>query len=227
MTTMDKTQKKSYQDIVDYKPIVLKVIDDEKKLKIFADSNYGVIISILRKKPMTVQEIKKAYDKEAEMCDTITKKSAKTIYRYLKVLEEVEMVVVAGQRVIIGKTASEKLYMRTARIFVPRHQQIDWLGEEGKMWAQRFGTLVSRMLKTNQEPSVECIQEFFEKWTKAKYAAQEKMASTAPDDAMEIITSGDLMELGEILGRVHIFGPLMNQPDLLEQMSDCFEEKTR
>lgn len=227
MTTIDKPQQKGYQDIVDYKPIVLKVIEDEKTLKILTDPNYGVIISILRKKPMTVQEIKKSYDKEAKMCDTITEKSSKTIYRYLKVLEEAGMVVVAGQRVIIGKTASEKLYMRTAQIFEPRHRQIDWLGEEGKKWAQRFGTLVSCMLNTNQEPSVECIQEFFEKWSKAKSAALEKMASTAPDDAMEIITSGDLMELSGILGRVHIFGPLMNQPDLLEQIRHCFEEKTR
>lgn len=226
MTKIDEPQQKSFQDIVDYKPIMLKVIDDEKTLKILNNSNYGVIISILRKKPMTVQEIKKSYDREAKMCDTINQKSAKTIYRYLKVLEEAGMVVVAGQRVIIGKTASEKLYMRTAKIFEPRHKQIDWLGEDGKKWAQRFGTLVSRMLKTNQEPSVERLQEFFEKWRKAKSIALDKMASTAPDDAMEIIASGDLRELSQIIGRVYIFGPLMNQPDLLEQMRHCFEEKT-
>ena len=33
MTTIDKPRQKGYQDIVDYKPIVLKVIEDEKRLK--------------------------------------------------------------------------------------------------------------------------------------------------------------------------------------------------
>jgi DNA-binding transcriptional ArsR family regulator len=220
------TQQKKSKDIVDYKPVILKVIDDEETLKKLEDPNYDMIILLLRKGPMTVKDITAKFNEEAEKSGSIEPKSDKTIYRYLKVLEELGMIVAGGQRVVIGKTATEKLYMRTARMYERRYKYIDWMGEEGNEWAHRFGTLISYMLKTNKQLSAKCIQEFFEKWTNAKKSEIEKMATMAPDDVVEIITGCDLRELTEIVGRVYIFGTLMNQPELLEQLRDCFKKKT-
>ena len=83
------------------------------------------------------------------------------------------------------------------------------------------------MLDIKQVPSVKCIQEFFEKWNKARLIATEKLASIVPDDEMETITTCDLRELTETFARVYIFSTLLNHPDLLEQIRHCFEEKTR
>ena len=181
-------------------------------------------MSILREGPKTVREITAAFNKEAKKANKIDPKSEKTIYRYLRVLEEMEIIIAAGQRVVIGKTTTEKLYMRTARMYERRYMYIDWMGEEGNEWASRFGNLVNSMFSTEKKPSSKCIQRFFEMWTKAKKEEIEKMATIAPDDVVEIITGCDLRELSEILGRVYIFGTFMNQPDLLEQLRGCFKE---
>lgn len=173
---------------------------------------------------MTVREITAAFNEEAKKSSSIDSKSEKTIYRYLKILEELGMIISAGQRVIMGKTATEKLYMRTARMYERRYKYIDWLGEEGNEWASRFCTLVSSIFSTEKKPSPKYIQEFFAKWTKVKRAELEKMATLAPDDVVEIITGCDLRDLSEIVARVYIFGTFMNQPELLKQLRNCFME---
>ena len=223
MTRPSPSTQKKYQDIIEYKPVILKVLSDEKTLKILENPNCGMMLPILRKGPMTVQEITKAFNKMADNSDSIERRSDKSIYRYLKDLEEVGVVATAGQRVIMGKTASEKLYMRTARVFELRYKYINWMGEEGNEWAERFGTLVSHMLEVDQVPSVKCIQEFFEKWNKARLSTIEKLASIVPDDEMETITTCDLRELTETFARVYIFSTLINQPDLLDQLRRCFK----
>ena len=45
-------------------------------------------------------------------------KSDKTIYRYVKELSNAGLIVPGGQRVLTGKTATETIYMRKARIFI-------------------------------------------------------------------------------------------------------------
>ena len=217
-------QQKKFQDIVDFEPAVLKIISDEKKLKILKDSNYHVIISILCKGPMTVQEITKAFEDWALMSHMVTSKTDKTIYRYLKFLEEAGMVAVAGQRVVIGKTATEKLYMRTARIF--EQKEFEWMSERGAHWSRRFGTLISFMIDSSyQELSVECLQEFFEKWSNTKTLALENLAKTESEDILGLISPGEWEDLIEFIDWAYIFGTLMNQPELLEQLRSCLKER--
>lgn len=216
-------QQKKYQDIVDYIPEVFRVISDEKTLKILEDHNYNKIIPILRKRPMTIQEITEAFNEEAKKCYWTEPKQPKTIYRYLRVLEDVGLVVPAGRRVVMGKTATEKLYMRTARIF--QRKDIEWTSEQGEQWAKRFAMLMGFMLDSSgQEPSVTCIQEFFEKRSKAKMVALERLAKTASDDILELINEGEWEELVHFVDWVFIFGSLMNQPKILEQLRDCLKK---
>lgn len=225
MSNSESSQlEKKYQDVVDFEPAVLEIISDEKKLKILKDTNYHVIISILCKGPMTVQEITKAFDEWASMSPRVATKTDKTIYRYLKFLEEAGMVAVAGQRVVIGKTATEKLYMRTARIF--ERKEFEWMSERGAQWSRRFGTLISFIIDSSyQELSVECLQEFFEKWSNAKKLALETLAKTESEDILALISAGEWVDLIEFIDWVYIFGTLMNQPDLLEQLRSCLKER--
>jgi len=53
------------------------------------------------------------------------KKSDKTIYRYVNELTQSGLLIKAGQRVITGKTATETLYTRKAKIFLLRQQEHD------------------------------------------------------------------------------------------------------
>ncbi|MHA2244221.1 MAG: hypothetical protein ACXADY_04590 [Candidatus Hodarchaeales archaeon] len=223
--TESPQQPKKYQDIINYKPEVLKVINDQEDLKILSDNNYEKIMGILRKKPMTVQEITEAFNKLAETCPLTESKTNKSIYRYLKILKERKMLATAGQRVVIGKIATEKLYTPTARIF--QRKDIDWMSERGEQWAKRFILLMGYMTDSrDREPSIRCIQEFFEKRSMAKIEAFERLAKTASNKTLELINEGEWEELVEFIDWVYIFGSLMNQPDLLKQLGDCFKITT-
>jgi len=219
------SQEKNYTDVVDYTPAVLKVISDEKTLKALLDANYEKILLSLRNKPMTVQEITTEFNKLAEKCVITEPKTDKTIYRYLKTLEEFELVAPAGQRVMIGKTATEKLYMRTARIF--QRKEIDWMSERGEEWVKRFTLLMGYMIDNDgQKPSIRCIQEFFKKLSEAKIVALERLAQSASDIIVKQIAEGEWEELVAFIDWVFLFGSSMKQPELLEELGVCLNKNT-
>ena len=143
MPTTPKTKSKEQQefkDIITYEPLGLKIVDDEKGLQTLKDPNLYPIVAILREKPMTVKEIEIAYSEEAKKHDTHEPKSDKTIYRYLKTLEDAGLVTPAGQRVVIGKTATETLFSRTAHIFLTTVEKSKWWdSKEGLEFVKKIG----------------------------------------------------------------------------------------
>ena len=117
-----------YRDIITFEQQPVLIIGNEEKIdykdaktgekksvlkaSLLGDPLYSPILTALKKGPLTVRELEKAYEKLAN-----EPKSDKTLYRYLKFLEKAGLVAPAGQRVTVGKTATEALYARTAKLF--------------------------------------------------------------------------------------------------------------
>ena len=122
----------SKQNVLTYEPPMVKVITEEdefedtikddktgkdkiikrKVVELINDKKLFPIINVLRSGPLTIKEIKKGYD------ELVGKpKKEMTIYRYVKQLEKGGLVVQAGRRVEMNKTATEILYSRTGKIF--------------------------------------------------------------------------------------------------------------
>ena len=232
--------KKGFRDLVDYQPVILKVIQDKKTLETLSDSNTYAVLSILRNGPMTVKEIEVRYneplnqkesDKRKEQeknnrrLNYITKfnvknKSDKTIYRYLNDLIKHDIVVHAGQRITEGQKVSEKLYMRTAKVF--ERKDMEWMSEKGEQWAEQFGLFMNLMTDGKSTSKVKCIQKFFNRWSEAKISSLEKLTIAAPEEFMDLISSKNWKEFAEFIDRVYLFGTLLNHPELLEELRDCF-----
>jgi hypothetical protein len=103
------------QDIITYKQKVVIVPDEKDLAKTYNDDNLGLIIKVLRKGPMTVNDLVEEFEKKG------IKKSDKSIYRYLKELIELKFVARAGKRIrsINEKDLqSETIYIRTAKLFL-------------------------------------------------------------------------------------------------------------
>jgi DNA-binding transcriptional ArsR family regulator len=216
-------ERPQHQDVLTYKPAQIKIIRDKETAKFLEDPNYYLIIKLLGKGPTTVRELEKAYRKEAATSEWYEPKSDKTIYRYLKVLEKADLVVPAGQRVIIGKTATETLFSRTARVFIIRHHRpVWWRSEKGEQLARRLGILLGR-LYNNREPSIKCIQNFIIKFETAKEVEFKKLLETVDEEILEHITAGEWDEIDKILRYVKLFSMFLNQPDLLERFRSCFK----
>lgn len=77
------------------------IITDSKKIKILAETTRLDILSLLRDRPMTISEL-----------SMLLKKDPSTIHRHITLLKE------AGFVEEIGKERNEKLYGRSARVFL-------------------------------------------------------------------------------------------------------------
>ncbi len=241
-----RTGAPQVRDLIDYKPVLLKVIEEESVLEILEDANLFPVATLLRKGPMTVQEIvdvynqpkndieakKKAEGKRYQTIFGVTSKSDKTIYRYLNTLEEVGVVVHGGQRISEKSVKSstdnktrvitEKLYMRSAHIFERKNRE--WMSKKGDDWAKHFGLSINRMIDGENSISIECIKKFFDKWDSAKTNALKKLAVTVPDDKVPLSIVTRWQDVVEFMDRVYIVGTLMNHPELLEELRNCFQK---
>ena len=73
------------QDIISYKQSVIKIIDEDIMHKMKSEENLYRIIKLLRKGPMTVNEL------VAKFAERGVKKSDKSIYRYLKTFNRIKL----------------------------------------------------------------------------------------------------------------------------------------
>jgi len=103
------------QEVVTYKQKPVKIIKDQKTLKIFQDENLMIVLKFLKKGPKTIQDLVEDFKEYND------EKSDKTIYRYLHKLIQVKLVAKAGKRVTSKDEedlVSETIYLRTAKAFI-------------------------------------------------------------------------------------------------------------
>ena len=103
-------------DVVHSNPQTIMFIETIKQVEAINSNELFPIISFLRNGNYTVKEITTAYP-SFTLNPKKHSKSDKSIYRYLNELKEVGLVGVVGQRVTKGKTATEKIWGRSAKMF--------------------------------------------------------------------------------------------------------------
>ena len=109
---MDSQEKPPYDDFIAEKPKVIQKFSSEIRPLL---KEHTIIVKGLGKhKFLSVKEIRNLYWNEKEKKHT---KSMKTIYRYMEILENANLVKVAGHRKPKDGRMTEKLYCRTATIY--------------------------------------------------------------------------------------------------------------
>ena len=117
-----------YEDYVINKPEGFRLVSDE----VFSKAKeHHTIISALKKGNMTVKEIHEVH----KLPDGKYSKTLKTVYRHLDLLEQIDLIMVAGHRKYEGARSLEKLYCRTAKVFTDLgSKQEEWLDtDDGKI----------------------------------------------------------------------------------------------
>lgn len=211
------------QDVITYKPERIKIISDRKIIETMRDPNHLPIIKALRKGPMTVRELEKAYASEAKDSEEVEAKSDKTIYRYLKVLEKIDIVVPAGQRVVIGKTATETLFSRSAEIFFTLTTESDyWDAEEGKDLAKKMVPMLSKVYG-DRKLDASCFTKFMNQLEQESSKQLLGLFEGADDKMVDLITSIDWHYKDKVLYYVSMFSILLNNPEFYEKLRSCFK----
>jgi len=213
----------AHQDVITFKPERIKIIYDRKINEVLLDPNHGPIIRGLRKGPMTVREIEETYANEAANIPDLEAKSDKTIYRYLKVLEKADLVVPAGQRVVIGKTATETLFSRTADVFITGQSEHEyWSCETGKDLCDKMALMLTKIFG-DKKADKDCIMKFMNEFDAIGNKYIINLIEEADDEMIDLITGIDWAYKDKILNYVTIFAIALNNPELFEKLRACFK----
>ena len=182
------------------------------------------MLIVLRQRPMTVRDLVEAYREAAEKDTGIDPKSDKTIYRYLKVLENAGLIVPAGQRLVIGKAVTEKLFSRTADFFLLIEDPPNyWETRKGKTLAKRVGTLLGHMFE-GKEPPQKAILEILTHFDQAREAGLERLVESGDSKTLEMISTGSIVSLRKIIQYVGIFAALLEKPELLKELQQLIQK---
>ena len=216
---MAQTEKvDNIKDLIDYKPELMKVIRDEEVAKMIMDDLYFPILKVLRNGPMTVKEIEEEYNKIAK-----TPKSDKTIYRYLKNLQDVDLIRPAGQRVIMGKTATETLFSRTAYAFYLRNDQAEfWKTEEGRKLAEALVEALNPLVE-GKSMNINKLLDFLENLSINRIDQLKEILENANDSLLEGISGYDWQRFTLFYNLGGLFALLLSDENLVSDLKDCFE----
>ncbi len=227
--------KQEFQDIITFEQEGVRIIKDKKLQEIFYDEGYSPVIWALRDKPLTVKEILEKYNqyvainikkhgfKKEEEKKKIenTQRSEKTIYRYLKDLENLGIIAKAGQRVVIGKTATENLFCRTARIFLLENVKEGWWEcEESHAIMDRVARVIG-IDKGGKPPSVECLSKLMNKVEKLESGDIFRMLDEHYDEVSQVILEGTFKENDMLLKALRTIAILRNADKYTKELKDC------
>jgi hypothetical protein len=229
--------KQEFQDIITYEQEGVRIIKEKKLQEIFYDEGYSPVIWALRDKPLTVKEILEKYNqyvainieksglkgeaKKKKIEDT--QRSEKTIYRYLKDLENLGIIAKAGQRVVIGKTATENLFCRTARIFLLEDVKEGWWEcDESQIILDRVARVIG-IDKGGDPPSVECLATLMNKVEKLESGEIFRLLEEHYDDVSKIILEGTFKENNMLLKALRTIAFLKNANKYTKELKECIE----
>ena len=129
MSESNETENE-YEEIISSEPNLLKTITKEQSELL--EENKLIIGKLREKTHMTVKEIYSLFWDSQKKKHV---KTLKTVYRYLELLEQSQLIKVSGRRKYKGSRAWERLYCRTAIIYYPEGKDKEesyWETDKGK-----------------------------------------------------------------------------------------------
>jgi hypothetical protein len=213
-----------YQDAITYTQDLIKEISDSNTIKLFEDKNLMLVLKFLRTKNcMTVKDLEDSFAEVGE------KKSDKSIYRYLKKLEEGDLVVPAGKRVFPGakkKIATQTLYMRTAKIFFPIKTPETGASEEEQRQHRKkvevVGTLISNHFQSKLK-SADCLDKLITKISSEKTRLSQKLFQEADTVIASMISELEWNCIVSVLETIGLLVLFDGETDWQKELANCFE----
>lgn len=210
--------------MIRYKPVPILVLTDEDTNQLLWDFNYNAVIRILRQGPMTLNEIAEEFNRIAEKDKFIKSKAATTVYRYVKVLEEGGLVTQAGRRVHYDKNATEILYSRTATVFQNMALPTSyWTSERGRAFYSRLYTAIKGVFE-GYEADEEMLSNFIVRFERGKEKHFEKVLPRLDEKELHLLTGGDWWEIEQTIQYSGLFGLLINEPEIIDELRKCFKK---
>ncbi|MFX0061223.1 MAG: winged helix-turn-helix domain-containing protein, partial [Candidatus Hermodarchaeota archaeon] len=189
------TDRITEHNLINKERKVIKPVNKSIWFNYLYNNYYQPILEILANGPLSVDEIESTYISELGK----EKKSKATIYRYLKDLQNVGLVIEVGRRVY-SKHKSVGLYDRAATMFIYNFPVI-WSTKDGNIIAQTLGNMIKDHF-SKKNPSIPNIKKIFARFeTDLNTILLELMEKIVSDAATDERAKQALVELKKLDSR--------------------------
>ena len=204
----------------DYQLTTEKLEDIFTKIPVFTAEEKKILKA---KKAYDESDVKLVVGKIKEYKISKEQKSEKTIYRYVKDLTQANLIVPAGQRVVIGKTATETLYARKAKIFILRqHFDDTWRCDECKTTLDRVGKMLALSLNIKQ-PKIDCLAKLMSAIDMFQEDEQIRLFEQYDEELKEIIKDCSFTETNRLLETFKTIYLLVKSEEFKDELKKCLD----
>ncbi|HUU77892.1 MAG TPA: ArsR family transcriptional regulator [candidate division Zixibacteria bacterium] len=210
----------SFQDIITNQQKLVQVMTGKMIEEALEDDNHRYLLHYLFQGPLTVEELKIAFKQSGN------EKSDKTIYRYLNKLKKAGLVIEAGKRIYTDKDnqiKTQTLFARIAKVIFTPFNKADRDPNLKKKSLKITSLILKEKLGQKGNADLNCLQN---KIDNLVYSKQELIASYFQDtdnsEIISLIQTMDIAELFPILDIASWILLLIEKPEIINQILDCF-----
>ena len=198
---------------------ILQVKDTDKEYtRVLGEAKVN---SLVKKEKLSEGDVKLIKDVLLKYKLDHHQKSDKTIYRYVNELTQSGLLIKAGQRVITGKTATETLYTRKAKIFLLRQQEHDtWQCEDCRSTLSKVGALIA-LSKNKDAPTVDNLATLMASVDMFHEDEQIRLFEQYEQEVLEIVKDCSFKETTHILNTFKIVYLLLNYKEFEDELKKC------
>lgn len=210
----EKKKSKDYKDFITARPEPIIFLSEEQAAVI---KEHGDIIRAMVGKNLTAKEVHALYwNPEKEKYD----KTIKTVYRYLEALEQVGLVQECGHRKPKDSRLTEKLFCRTANVFLHEEKEDQpkwWTGKKGKTIIKKLTILVEELFDISVDADAfrESMEQYYEQHEKITMELYRKTPER--EGISEIFSKEDLYGIKYLGDMVATLGVMLRDPELCDQ----------
>ena len=231
--------KNKFDIVIRFTPEKFKVLNSDKANEIIKDPQYYPITRVLWHGPLTVEEITEKYNNFIEEeCNLECKKKGikgeekkkelekrkrkiKSIYKYVKELEEVGLITEAGFRVPEGQRTTQTLWDRTAKFYIVKTQTYSWWESvEGRAFADKINKL-TKIMFPDYESNDECMQNLLIELSRMTEEHVLELFSNNLEEVTEIVGEINFENLNHILRELDVIVLLMKMKEVKDIMNSC------
>ncbi len=203
------------QDVITYNQRVTLKVKDKEVSKYFYDKDYGLLLTVLRTGPKTIKEIEEVYAAEGN------EKSDKTLYRYIRTLGDVGLVVEAGKRIFTddeNRNKSVSIFMRTAKVFFDDTMETSTTKASKKKNYQAYKLLLDQV-DEEKTFTKECIETIMAKLSKGEELAIE-FIQNSDEKVFELLKGQDFTEINQFIQNI-AWLIMIYKNDIKETLKSC------
>lgn len=210
----EKKKPTDSEDFITARPEPILFLSEEQAAAI---KDHTDIIRAMVGKNLSVKEIHALYwNPEKEKYD----KTIKTVYRYLETLEKAGLVQECGHRKPKDSRLTEKLFCRTANVFL--HEDEDgkpkwWTGKKGKRVIEKLTILAQELFDVSID--TDAFRTLMEQYYEQHEGMLMELYRKTPESEgiSEIFSKEDLYGIKYLGDLVATLGVMLRNPELCEQ----------